>query len=121
MARRPLYFPPAEYQPRDRVHLRTHVKRIAGRDGEIIIFIYQNIGMQRFTYAEAREMMAELAGLHLSQTKLGSFVGWRWLDEVGCTVENNPRLIYQVSIEMQERLESILSGEKIARTSRQTY
>ena len=126
MARRPSYLSPSEYQPRGRAHPRTHAKRIAGRggitaDGEIIIFIYQNIGMQRFTYADARDMMVNRAEIQLPQTKLGSFVGWGWLIKVGHTVENKPRLIYQVPKEMQNRLESIISGEKIARTNRQTY
>jgi hypothetical protein len=114
MARRPTYLD-QDYQSRRTVALRTGLKKIKGIDGEIIMAIYQNIGMQRFTHAEAKEMLAERAGIKLGQTTLGALEGWGWIDIVGETYEKHPRFIYQINGEMQDRLEAILTGNPINR------
>lgn len=97
---------------RDRWHLRTGKKQIGrSRDSEWIITIFQKFGAQKFLYTDAKEMLLEVLNVELPRTTLGAWVRWGWLIAPDKTMETNPRIVYQIPVDMRKTLETIIEGK----------
>jgi len=91
---------------------KIQVKRIAGKDGDHIVAIFQNLKQQPFDVYRARDIVWNEYQETIGWQTLASFERWGWLEIVDGGVKP---IVYRIRDDLADQLTAKLAGKRIIR------